>query len=1620
MRWIAKKRTKFIFLSLIVGWRVWGAADLTHTIDFPLPTVALTQDGFSAVTMAGHELDVQSGRPILPVHCVTLAVPVGYTVDEVVLSRAREHEIALGAPVQWGQPAQTPDMPLQEVAPRDPAIYDGEAPYPNALETLWRVDTVNGAGLLSVLLHPVLFDPSGSRLLAATSITLNVKLQEQPPAAKIIKPFGAPLPQRDCAYLIIATSNLIHHTAPWNLQKLCERRVEAGFTTGIVDVAWITANYAGVNVPEKIRAFLQEAHANWGTRYLLIVGTFQQIPTQLLYVKFTDFIYTREAQIPADAIYYGCLDGPFDGNGNGVYGEVNDGVNGGDVDLAAEIMVGRFPVENSTEMERMVRKTLAFESVDAQAFAPNAFLSEKIDMGTTIYATGFLEELRKGSSGQGITTLGFEQSVYADSMDLRKLYDSDEFRWSGTDSLQWLNSDLFTIHHLGHGAATSCFKLNFSNAATKANVEALTNATPYFIYSQACKSGAFDSPNCVAEVMVTVSNGAAAAVMNARDGWEFTSAIGGYSHRYHRCFIDAALRGGIVTLGEINEESRRMNLAQLSPRVANYWRYVYYELNLFGDPATPFAPFVNQTPAVITHEALLNTFETNLPCNVACWLEPIGIYDPENILLLWRNAAVPATVHTQSMARVATNLHSSAIAAHEKNTTIDYAIVAYTHAGVETRWPDAGEEWATFRFTERLALQIFGTPGAIGTVNPVYGTHWYADDYPVEANAPQTVPISEGSRYYCLGYSGNGNIAASGTSNTLAYKSSLETTMLLWNWQRQHSLRVQPFEQLFWSAENSLHPAVSAPAVMVSNGVTLAFAEWQLDGARFPSAPGASPLTLSAITANVPHFLTALYIEHDLDTDDNGIADWYEQRYYGAIGLDPDADDDLDGYTLAEEFADRTDPLNAGSVPAPPVIIHQPLAEVQTNQGPFAITAVITDTHSVTNPVVVWCHAIDPWQITPMNLVSGSLYTANIAMDTAPGDDFEYYITAADPAGHTVGTDTFFFWLIHPEADTSRLHDLSHVVSAPAAPRLDTYMNLRNSGNAPLVWSLDYGLQERFSQTPYTWQYGHEPPTNRDWAISTNRFFSPPNSMYSSNSSAHAAHTPNIATLTTPALKLGSKASLSFAYWIADEVAINTTNYTWDGGIVEISTNNAVSFDQLPGPYTHVMTNWTASPWPADTPCFSGVGTEGWQVVEFNLAAYAGQSVNLRFTHGGDNNTNLEGWYIDDVRIMTGVMPEGFSHDLPHNGPYSTPPGYLQRILWSSIPSLINKREDAATVFLRSNDPAHPLFTFDWRYALRQQAVSLLDFSLVQTNNGSGVVTLTMPYFTPDPEPVVFSLEWAEGDSPVWQPVALAHISDSGIMTNTPYAAQTNVMQVLWPSKLALTATTQLWVKVGADNGFFVTNRIFGTFTVDNQPPIFAPGGVTFDPYGRGECVVALDNTFTIFWPAALDDLSGPVKYICRRRKLNALLPTGDIACSTNLCTFSALATNQLDGTNTFYIVAYDTYGNSNTLSAAVLVLNADTDYDQDGFTSGEEYLRGWDSTRFTCPLQLTRKDNATFELEFPTVAGKLYTLEVAPTLSPACWEPLAGYLEKPGSGTPLTIILPREAPSMFYRVIIQ
>ncbi|MFT6358552.1 MAG: putative repeat protein (TIGR01451 family) [Saprospiraceae bacterium] len=89
------------------------------------------------------------------------------------------------------------------------------------------------------------------------------------------------------------------------------------------------------------------------------------------------------------------------------------------------------------------------------------------------------------------------------------------------------------------------------------------------------------------------------------------------------------------------------------------------------------------------------------------------------------------------------------------------------------------------------------------------------------------------------------------------------------------------------------------------------------------------------------------------------------------------------------------------------------------------------------------------------------------------------------------------------------------------------------------------------------------------------------------------------------------------------------TEATWDGGVVEISTDNGTSWSDLGNDMTANGYNSTIN---NSRPAFSG-NSGGFVTTSVNLSAYAGQNALIRFQMNCDVTVSGLGWYVDDVTM---------------------------------------------------------------------------------------------------------------------------------------------------------------------------------------------------------------------------------------------------------------------------------------------------------------------------------------------------------------------------------------------------
>lgn len=140
--------------------------------------------------------------------------------------------------------------------------------------------------------------------------------------------------------------------------------------------------------------------------------------------------------------------------------------------------------------------------------------------------------------------------------------------------------------------------------------------------------------------------------------------------------------------------------------------------------------------------------------------------------------------------------------------------------------------------------------------------------------------------------------------------------------------------------------------------------------------------------------------------------------------------------------------------------------------------------------------------------------------------------------------------------------------------------------------------------------------------------------------------------LVSPAVPVPSGSGLTLQFWNFRNIENNGATACYDGGILEISTDNVV-FTQLTtfvsDPYTGIVSSSFSNPLAGLNAWCGAPGT--WQRAVTSLDAYAGQTVYFRLRLGSDSSVSREGWYIDDVAIQS-CITDGIFNDGLETGDY--------------------------------------------------------------------------------------------------------------------------------------------------------------------------------------------------------------------------------------------------------------------------------------------------------------------------------------------------------------------------------
>jgi len=552
---------------------------ITVSYTFHPPSVShKTVDGatYSILTAPTATLVGNPGEPDIPVYSARILIPYQQDVQEV--SVVPGTRATLGTydilPVEKAIPLLS-DQPLdQPVIEKNTSIYSADKEFPGSLFTTIGTYFFRGYAILVLTLHPIQYNPLTQKTVFYESMQITVTTTPASSANALYRggidkeaaremidnpdilvtyPETGATPLEQYELLILTTDELKDAFIPLKTAHDAQ-----GVPTIIKPLSDI-----GERTTDSIRDYIRTAYTTWGINYVLLGGDDDVVPAQDLYAEVNSGGTTDN--FPSD-LFYACLDGPYNYDGDSKWGERHDGANGSDVDLIAEVYVGRACVGDIDEVNNFVNKTITYMN-----YNPNdPFLNKLLMAGEQ------LDNITWGDdSMENLIATAIPPNTYA----IEKLYERDH-NWDKTELIAEMDSGVQMINHLGHANQDYVMKLSNSD------VDQLSNAKLFFVYTQGCYSGAFDIDDCIAEHFTVKTRYAAfAGVLNARYGWYTPGSSNGLSQLFHRSFVSGLLKKNQGTIGKANHYSKESYVSMINQ---NGIRWCYYQTNLFGDPTLVF------------------------------------------------------------------------------------------------------------------------------------------------------------------------------------------------------------------------------------------------------------------------------------------------------------------------------------------------------------------------------------------------------------------------------------------------------------------------------------------------------------------------------------------------------------------------------------------------------------------------------------------------------------------------------------------------------------------------------------------------------------------------------------------------------------------------------------------------------------------------------------------------------------------------------------------------------------------------------------------------------------------------------------------------------------------------
>lgn len=365
--------------------------------------------------------------------------------------------------------------------------------------------------------------------------------------------------------------------------RLAEYKNSIGIATAIAVTDSIYSHYSGEDNPARIRSYLMDFY-NTGGEYVLLGGDDINLPPRYLYYYNTSSVITDPYTVMPSDLYYADLNGIWDKDGDGVYGEPNDD----EPDIIPELQVGRIPLRNTEAIDNYIDKVIGYETdpgggdfsyLNRQLYFCSDQMRDYPDSGQHNYIAKSLPSFVEVDSNQ--------------TVELPDGYDSNPSNPDGNFGVEKISEGFGFIQIISHGRVDG-FRVKAAHYGDWPASNILTlpiseyhgcldnleqNDKTSLYYSLSCQVGGYDLDSLdhqsadisfIERILGAPHSGAVAMIANTRWGWVYSSYF--LQEAFTRHLYDDADGNAVAA----------MNLSWLD---YSYYRDLIYGQNYYGDPS---------------------------------------------------------------------------------------------------------------------------------------------------------------------------------------------------------------------------------------------------------------------------------------------------------------------------------------------------------------------------------------------------------------------------------------------------------------------------------------------------------------------------------------------------------------------------------------------------------------------------------------------------------------------------------------------------------------------------------------------------------------------------------------------------------------------------------------------------------------------------------------------------------------------------------------------------------------------------------------------------------------------------------------------------------------------------